>query len=143
MQASIKRGGISQYEERLASMGIKQILAGVSHPQTNGKIERFHGELQRKLHFFVESSDAALGFPGLRDKTDRKADSCVPAHIGGPFHTKGPQDPISRFVEWFNYNRPHMSLDRSRDETPAMAFERKKAPEGTDIRTVCEEDSND
>ena len=37
-------------------MGIHHILARVRHPQTNGKIERFHGGLQRKLHPFEEES---------------------------------------------------------------------------------------
>ncbi len=33
-------------------MGIKQILAGAGHPRTNGKLERFHGEFQRKNERF-------------------------------------------------------------------------------------------
>ena len=51
-----KRGsggnGGSVFERRLVELGIRQILAGVRHPQTNGKIERLHGEIQRKLHEF-------------------------------------------------------------------------------------------
>jgi putative transposase len=31
---------------------IKHILARVGHPQTNGKLERFHGEIQRKQKWF-------------------------------------------------------------------------------------------
>ena len=30
------------------------MLAGVHRPQTNGKLERLHGEIQRKLHEFKE-----------------------------------------------------------------------------------------
>ncbi len=47
-----KARGESGFEKRLVELGIRQILAGVGHPQTNGKIERLHGEIQRKLHEF-------------------------------------------------------------------------------------------
>ena len=47
-----KKKGASVFEKRLAELGIKQILAGVRHPQTNGKLERLHGEIQRKLPEF-------------------------------------------------------------------------------------------
>ena len=46
--------GVSIFEERLAELGMRQILAGVRHPQTNGKLERLHGEIQRKLYRFEE-----------------------------------------------------------------------------------------
>ena len=45
-------GGTSVFEKRLADLGIKQILAGLRHSQTNGKLERLHGEIQRKLPEF-------------------------------------------------------------------------------------------
>ena len=48
-----KKKGVSEFEKRLVSLGIRQILAGARHPQTNGKLERLHGELQRKLPEFV------------------------------------------------------------------------------------------
>ncbi len=51
--AKAKRRGVSDFEKRLVKLGIKQILAGLRHPQTNGKLERFHGEIQRKLPEFV------------------------------------------------------------------------------------------
>ena len=47
-----KKKGASVFEKRLVEFGIKQILAGVRHPQTNGKLERLHGEIQRKLPEF-------------------------------------------------------------------------------------------
>jgi transposase InsO family protein len=40
-------------------LGIKHILARVNHPQTNGKLERFHGEIQRKQKWF-ESIDELI-----------------------------------------------------------------------------------
>ena len=47
-----KKKGASVFEKRLVELGIRQILAGVRHPQTNGKLERLHGEIQRKLPEF-------------------------------------------------------------------------------------------
>ena len=47
-----KKKGASVFEKRLVGLGIRQILAGVRHPQTNGKLERLHGEIQRKLPEF-------------------------------------------------------------------------------------------
>ncbi len=38
----------SKFEKRLVELGIKQILA-VGRQQTNGKLKRLHGEIQRKL----------------------------------------------------------------------------------------------
>ncbi|MCE2498704.1 MAG: transposase [Nitrosopumilaceae archaeon] len=92
--------GKSGFEKRLVELGIRQILAGVGHPQTNGKIERLHGEIQRKLHEFESIMM-------------RKS------------------DPIDLFMRWYNYDRPHMSLEDG--ETPAEAFERKMAPKGERI----------
>ena len=38
-----KKKGVSKFEKRLVSLGIRQILAGARHPQTNDKLERLHG----------------------------------------------------------------------------------------------------
>ena len=69
------------------------------HPQTNGKLERLHGELQRKL-------------PEFEEIMMRKS------------------DPADLFMRWYNYERPHMSLGRNGEETPAKAFVRKMPPRG-------------
>ncbi len=81
----------------------------MNHPQTNGKLERLHGELQRKLHEFVDVA-GALGTANLT--------SVQPIE----------SDVIARFVRWYNYERPHDSLDTSKLETPAQAFARKMPP---------------
>ena len=47
-----RKRGRTEFERRLVELGIRQILAGVRHPQTNGKLERLHGEIQRKLPEF-------------------------------------------------------------------------------------------
>ena len=36
------RRGVSVFEKKLVQLGIKQVMARVRHPQTNGKLERFH-----------------------------------------------------------------------------------------------------
>ena len=72
----------------------------MNHPQTNGKLERFHGELQRKLGVFTESDYT---------KTVRVTDSNP--HVGSPFNTESNRDDVSRFIDWYNNIRPHMSLN--------------------------------
>ena len=104
-ESESKKKGTSQYELKLAELDIRHILARVKHPQTNGKLERFHGELQRKMKFFVD----VAGPPGTA------------APIGGHIE----KDPVARFVKYYNYQRPHMSLDWENQETPYQAFRRK------------------
>ena len=104
-----KRKGASDFEKRLVELGIHQILARVKHPQTNGKLKRLYGEIQRKLPEF----EAILM---------RKS------------------DPIDLFMQWYNYDRPHMSLNRDERETPAQAFVRKMPPKG---ETVIDEQTGE
>ena len=108
-----KSKGVSGFERHLENLGIRHILARVAHPQTNGKLERIHGELQRKPSLF-EDVAGPLG-------------SACP--INPPRIEK---DPIARLMKWYNYDRPHMSLDATIEETPAMAFKRKMPPTGTE-----------
>ena len=41
-----------KFKEFLAKNGVRHILARINHPQTNGKIERFFGLMEQKLHLF-------------------------------------------------------------------------------------------
>ena len=108
-ESEAKRRGESEFEKTLVALGIRHILARVRHPQTNGKLERFHGELQRKLHLF--------------------ADIAGPPGTGAPVGVQRIEsDPVARFVNWYNNERPHESLDWDVLETPALAFRRKMAP---------------
>ena len=120
-ETEARKRGESAYEKRLVELGIRHILARVKHPQTNGKLERFHGEIQRKLHRFEASSHAGAV---------RNAGS---SHVGDPFHTEPPKPALERFMEWYNYSRAHMSLDWGNGETPAQAFMRKMAPAGETV----------
>lgn len=90
-EAEARKRGESTYEKRLAELRIKQILAGVRHPQTNGKLERVHGEVQRKLHTFKDvAAPPGTGCP-----------------IGGGVIET---DPIARFINWYNYETPMMAF---------------------------------
>ncbi len=101
------------FEKRLNDLGIRHILARVAHPQTNGKLERVHGEMQRKLRLFHD----VAGRPGICPVNPTRVET----------------DPVARFVKWYNRERPHMSLDADVGETPEMTFERKTPPPGSDV----------
>ena len=49
-------------------------------------------------------------------------------------------DPIDLFMQWYNHDRPHMSLNRDERKTPARAFVRKVSPKG---ETVIDEQTGE
>ena len=119
-ESECKRKGESEFEKELDRLEIRHILARVRHPQTNGKLERFHGELQRHLKSFEEESS---------EKTTRTMGR--PSSVGGPFYTAEKQDSVTRLVIWYNEERAHMSLNKN--ETPLQAFKRKMPPAGAKV----------
>ena len=50
--SEVKRKGASVFEKKMVKLGIKQILAGLRHSHTNGKMEILHGKIQLKLPEF-------------------------------------------------------------------------------------------
>ena len=122
-ESEAKKKGASKFEQRLVELDIKHILARVRHPQTNGKLERLHGEMQRKLRRFEAAASSS------RIRRGASKDS----HVGGPFCAAPAKDPVERFMEWYNHDRPHMSLDWDNLETPAQAFKRKMPPAGETV----------
>jgi putative transposase len=48
----MKRKGLTKFAVLLLRNHIRQILGRVSHPQTNGKIEKLFDEFERKVKFF-------------------------------------------------------------------------------------------
>ena len=46
------RRGMAAFETRLVELGIRHVMARIRHPQTNGKLERFHLEIERHLKSF-------------------------------------------------------------------------------------------
>jgi transposase InsO family protein len=53
------RIGISWFESRLIRLGIAALHGRIYHPQTQGKVERLHGTLQRELFPYIDTSTLA------------------------------------------------------------------------------------
>jgi putative transposase len=52
VETEMKRKGLTEFEVFLLRNHIRQILGRVSHPQTNGKVEKLFDEFERKVRFF-------------------------------------------------------------------------------------------
>ena len=59
---------VSRFKKRLECMGI---LAGATHPQTNGKPERARGEMQRKFHLFHDAAGSRAYVPSTHHTSRR------------------------------------------------------------------------
>ena len=125
LKVSAERGK-SEFEKKLAELGIKHSMARIRHPQTNGKIERFHSEIKQHLKSFE-----------LESVANTVRGSHTNGHVGNPFNTRGPTDPVTRLVEWYN-NLEHMAL-KDEIETPTQAFVRKQAPKGISEEAMRED----
>jgi transposase InsO family protein len=75
--------GLSRIKVLLLKQGVRPILSGVAHPQTQGKVERFHGTLSRHL-----------GWRGIPQEFDTMCEA------------------LTEFRQIYNEIRPHSSLDR-------------------------------
>lgn len=75
-------GGVTQFEKLLKKLNVVHITARSHHPQTCGKIEAFHKTLHREL---IDKD-----FFISQEQAAQK---------------------INRFIEHYNYARPHSSLD--------------------------------
>jgi transposase InsO family protein len=74
--------GVTQFENILSKLKVEHIKARSHHPQTCGKIERFHGTIHRELidkEFFLSQEQAV--------------------------------ERIARFIEHYNFARPHSALN--------------------------------
>ncbi len=65
-ESEYREKGITEFEEYLIRNGIRHILARVSHPQTNGKLERFYGEVERKFHLFRDIDELIDWYNNIR-----------------------------------------------------------------------------
>lgn len=74
--------GKSKFNKLLDNLGIKHILASPQHPQTIGKIESFHRNIQREL---------------LRQKEFESIEEVKAA--------------IKNYIEYYNQERVHMGID--------------------------------
>lgn len=77
-------------QETLGVLGIEAGHSRPYHPQTCGKVERFHQTLKR----FLAAQPPASGLPHLQARLDR-------------------------FLDYYNHQRPHRSLQR---QTPTQVF---------------------
>lgn len=85
-------GGRNAFEYLLPVLGIQQKNGSPAHPQTQGKIERFHQTLKR----FLAAQATARTLPDLQDQLDR-------------------------FREHYNEHRPHRARDRATPGTAYRA----------------------
>ncbi len=85
-------GGRTQFEYLLAALGIQQKNGHPGHPQTQGKIERFHQTLKR----WLTRQPAADTLTEL-------------------------QHQLNRFRDIYNRHRPHRALDQRTPETAYQA----------------------
>ena len=98
--------GTSATEAELLSLGITSKHGKPYHPQTQGKVERFHQTLKKYL-----------------------------AKQPAPTTKRQLQGQLDRFVEYYNVSRPHRSLDRQRPIQVFNARE-KAVPTGPKIDTT-------
>jgi transposase InsO family protein len=94
------RGGRNAFEHQLHTLGITQKNGSPNHPQTQGKIERFHQTLKRWL----------TGQPRAHTLEDLN-------------------DQLSKFQHIYNHERPHRALNR-RTPHEAYTTTPKAAPTG-------------
>lgn len=85
------RGGSCAFELELLALGIVHKRSRANHPQTCGKVERFHQTLKK----YLAKQDPAATVAEL-------------------------QAQIDRFVEYYNFHRPHRARGRM---TPKAAFD--------------------
>lgn len=85
------RGGSCAFELELLALGIEHKRSRPNHPQTCGKVERFHQTLKR----YLAKQDPAATIAEL-------------------------QAQIDRFLEYYNFSRPHRAKGRL---TPKAAYD--------------------
>ena len=52
-----KKKGASVFENELLNLGIELINSRPYHPQTNGKLERFHRSIEEEIHHYESLSE--------------------------------------------------------------------------------------
>jgi transposase InsO family protein len=103
--------GLSAFEASLASLGVQHIFSSPFHPQTCGKIERFHQTLKR----WLKQQRLARGIGELQDQLDT-------------------------FLDFYNHRRPHRALGGA-TPAERFASGEKAAPtqlrdEGVEVREL-------
>jgi putative transposase len=65
-ETDARLGGFTQFEGYLIENEIRHVLGRVSHPQTNGKVERLFGTVKRKLPVFENDLDELMTWYNMR-----------------------------------------------------------------------------
>ena len=94
------------FEQELAALGVQQKNSSPNHPQTCGKVERFHQTLKK----FLAKQDPAQTKKQLQAQLDR-------------------------FAAYYNTERPHRSIGR-RTPAEAFAARERAFPTGPRIETL-------
>ena len=92
------KGGLNGFEKALQTLGIQQKNGSPNHPQTQGKVERFH-----------QTQKAWLAAHNPADSIEALAEE------------------LNRFRQTYNHERPHRALER-RTPAQAYALEPKASP---------------
>ena len=100
------KGARNGFEKLLQSHGIKQKNGAPGHPQTQGKVERFHQTLKRWL--------------GVR---------------GRPPDLMALQEQLDEFRQWYNTSRPHRAIGRRTPATAYEALP-KSGPKSTTVPEI-------
>jgi transposase InsO family protein len=93
--AAVRHGSLTVFQTELESLGIVYKHSRPYHPQTCGKVERFHQTLKK----YLAKQRRARTLAGLQAQLDR-------------------------FVEYYNHSRPHRARDRATPYEAFMARDR-------------------
>jgi putative transposase len=80
VEADDKLKGLTVFEKYLIENEIRQILSRVSHPQTNGKVERFFRTVKDKLVFFKSIDDLMEWYNKTRPHMSLNLDTIETPH---------------------------------------------------------------
>jgi hypothetical protein len=97
------------FEQELAALGVQQKNSSPNHPQTCGKVERFHQTLKKWL----------TAQPRARTLRQLQAQ-------------------VDTFRAYYNTQRPHRALGRSRAATPAAAYAARPKATPTGVQPTHE-----
>ena len=97
------------FETELAALGVEQKNSSPNHPQTCGKVERFHQTLKKWL----------AAQPPARSRRELQAQLDV-------------------FRDYYNCRRPHRALGRSTSATPAAAYAARPKATPTGVQATHE-----
>jgi transposase InsO family protein len=110
--------GLSWFDMHLVKLGIKPLHGRPYHPQTQGKVERFNGTLQRELIDYHARCDCLENFSDDSERWRRTYNTLR------PHESLGDEPPVSRWTQ---------STRRRPSELPAAEY-----PSGSVLRKVSQ-----